>query len=191
MNFRIAALAGAIVLGPSGVAAAQSAPPTPPPPATTATAAPAAAPSLPPTPAPSVTPAPRGRSKRESTPQPNASPTDTPAPPQFSTLDGVWEVALQPLNASRAIYSHLYITQNGANLSGTWRREDHKTVLPFTGTFDGRLFKITITDKTATYTMSGYAENFGDMVGLLVLDPTKDGTPFTASHRKKEKPGKL
>jgi len=38
--------------------------------------------------------------------------------------------------------------------------------------------------------MSGYAENFGDMVGLLTSsDPKDKGLPFTAAHRKKEKLG--
>ncbi len=36
--------------------------------------------------------------------------------------------------------------------------------------------------------MAGYAENFGDMVGLLTTaDPKDKGVPFTASHRKHDK----
>jgi hypothetical protein len=143
------------------------------------------------TPAPSVaplaTPAPRGRGKR-SAPAPEASPSETPEPPQFSSMDGVWEVQLQPLATGKTVYSHLSITQKGDALTGTWVRND-KQKLPLTGTFDGRLFKLTATGpNNATWTFSGYAENFGDMVGMLTsADPKDPGTPFTASHRKKEK----
>jgi hypothetical protein len=141
---------------------------------------------------PSASPAPAGRRGRRNAtpgPSPEASPSDTPEPPQFQTMDGVWEVQLQPLLSSRAIYSHLYVTQKGDQLTGTWVRAD-KSKVPFTGTFDGRLFKLTLTDPKGAVTMSGYAENFGDMVGLLTTaDPKDKGTPFTAAHRKKEKLG--
>jgi hypothetical protein len=84
------------------------------------------------------------------------------------------------------VYSHLYVTQNGNTLTGTWRR-DAKTALPFTGTFDGRLFKLTVTDGTTTQLLSGYEENYSDMVGLFSDGDAKhQGTPFTAAHRKKE-----
>jgi hypothetical protein len=102
-------------------------------------------------------------------------------------MDGVWELQLQPLGAARAVYSHLAITQKGDTLSGTWIRSD-KDKLPFTGTFDGRLFKLTVGNGAQAYTMAGYAENFGDMVGLLTTgDPKDKGVPFTASHRKHDK----
>jgi len=42
-------------------------------------------------------------------------------------MDGVWEVALQPLDASPAVYSHLFITQNAQTLTGTWKRDDKST----------------------------------------------------------------
>jgi hypothetical protein len=188
LKFRSLAIAGAIVLalasGTVSVSVAQTQPqasptPTPPP-------APIFTP--PPTPPPVPSTAPergRGRGKGKATPAPDAS--DTPEPPQFATMDGVWEVALQPLSGARAVYSHLYVTQKGDTLTGTWLREDGKTKLPFTGTFDGRLFTLTVTDGAKAYKISGYAENFGDMVGLIQLDPSKDGVPFTASHRKKDK----
>ena len=109
-------------------------------------------------------------------------------PPQFQTMDGVWEVQLQPLGGARTVYSHLSISQKGDTLSGTWNRSA-KEKLPFTGTFDGRLFKLTLSGGQ-TMTMSGYAENFGDMVGLLTTaDPKDKGVPFTASHRKHDKLG--
>ncbi len=138
---------------------------------------------------PSPSPASGGRRNRGGTPkpQPSPSPTDTPEAPQFSNLDGVWEIALQPLNGARTKYSHLYVTQTGNTLTGTWRR-DAKAGLPFTGTFDGRLFKLTLTDGATTEVLSGYEENYMDMVGLLSTADTKQpGTPFTGAHRKREK----
>ncbi|MEA2666033.1 MAG: hypothetical protein QOI11_2977 [Candidatus Eremiobacteraeota bacterium] len=209
MNVRQLALVGIAVAALGGTAVAQVAQPgpavTPPPPpapngnAATpgtliGTPAPAAAPSLAATaaPRPSASPSPapagrRGRGRPASSPEPGASPSETPEPPQFQTLDGVWEVQLQPLGGARTVYSHLAITQKGDTLSGTWNRTD-KEKLPFTGTFDGRLFKLTVSAGTQTYTMSGYAENFGDMIGLLTTaDPKDKGVPFTASHRKRDK----
>ncbi|HEX3463820.1 MAG TPA: hypothetical protein VHS78_07210 [Candidatus Elarobacter sp.] len=182
MNLRQTALAALAVLSLAGTAAAQAGPigqsatPTP-------TAAPAA----------SASPAPAGRRGRRGGPAPSPEPSasETPEPPQFSTMDGVWEVQMQPLLTGKTIYSHLAITQKGDQLSGTWVRGD-KDKVPFTGTFDGRLFKLTTTDPSGkvTWTLAGYAENFSDMVGLLTTpDPKDKGTPFTASHRKKERLG--
>ena len=186
-------------VGQSGPVAQVTPPPPPPPNGSVATPgtligtpAPAATPAKAGptiTPAPASTPAPAGRrGRRPSTPEPGASPSDVPEPPQFSTMEGVWEVQLQPLTSKgRAIYSHLYITQKGDQLSGTWRREDNQKV-PFTGTFDGRLFKLNSTDGKTAWTFAGYAENFSDMVGLLqTADPKDKGTPFTASHRKRDR----
>ena len=187
MNLRQIALAGLAALALGGTAVAQAAPigqsaPGTPAPAATPSAAPGA----------SATPAPagrRGRRPSSATPEPSAS--ETPEPPQFSTMDGVWEVQLQPLTGNgRTVYSHFYVTQKADTLTGTWVRNNNEKV-PFTGTFDGRLFKLTATDvKKTVVTMSGYAENFSDMVGLLTTtDPKDKGTPFTAAHRKKERVG--
>ncbi len=146
-------------------------------------------PTITPAPTGSSTPAPAGRrGRRNSTPEPSPGASDTPEPPQFSTMDGVWEVQLQPLTGSgRAVYSHLAIAQKADQLSGTWMRENNQKI-PFTGTFDGRLFKLTSTDGKTTWTFTGYAENFSDMVGLVqTADPKDKGTPFTASHRKKDR----
>jgi hypothetical protein len=136
---------------------------------------------------PSASPSPSGgrRGRRSAaSPEPAGSPSETPEPPQFSTLDGVWEVALQPLNGGRAQYSHLYVTQTGNTLTGTWRRTA-KVSLPFTGTFDGRLFKLSVTDGTTTEVLGGYEENYSDIVGLYSDgDPKHQGVPFTAAHRK-------
>ena len=157
-------------------------------PGTTPTPAPFASPSE--SPAASSSPEGRGRHGRRGSgaaASPGPSPTETPEPPQFSTLDGVWEVALQPMTGARAVYSHLYITQSGNSLTGTWKRDGKTPALPFTGTFDGRLFKLTVTDGTVTHLLSGYEENYSDMVGLLTDgDPQHAGTPFTAAHRKRE-----
>jgi hypothetical protein len=159
------------------------------------------------------------------------SPSETPEPPQFQTMTGVWEVQMQPLNnGGKTIYSHLYVTQAGDALTGYWIRSDRQR-LNFTGTFDGRLFKLAfapappmptpaaakpkgkrgkqadptpsptasggafapasgapVAPSAVTFTMAGYAENFGDMVGLLTSNlPNDQGTPFTAAHRKKER----
>jgi hypothetical protein len=206
LNVRQLALVGIAVLALGGTAVAQVAQPgpavtPPPPPAPNGNAAtpgtligtpsPATAPpSLAATAAPAASgsPAPagrRGRGRPASSPEPGASPSESPEPPQFQTMDGVWEVQLQPLGA-RTAYSHLTIVQKGDTLTGTWNRSD-KVKLPFTGTFDGRLFKLTFSGGQ-TLTMSGYAENFGDMVGLLTTaDPKDKGVPFTASHRKHDK----
>ncbi|HZW53217.1 MAG TPA: hypothetical protein VFF00_04235 [Candidatus Elarobacter sp.] len=198
-----AALGGAAVAqaGPVGQAAPATPPPPPPPNANAAptpgtligTPVPATPRALAsPSAAPSATPAPGRRGRRGSTPAPEASASETPEPPQFSTMDGVWEVQLQPLMTGKTIYSHLVITQKGDALSGTWIRSD-KDKAAFTGTFDGRLFKLTATGTDAAktvWTLSGYAENFSDMVGLVTTpDPKATGTPFTATHRKKERIG--
>jgi len=102
-------------------------------------------------------------------------------------MDGIWEVQVQPLTMPKTMYSHFVMTQKGDDLTGTWIRDNNAKV-PFAGTFDGRLFKLTATDGKSTWTLSGYAENFSDMVGLVITTaPGDKGTPFTASHRKKER----
>jgi hypothetical protein len=200
----IAALAVAATTVAQVGASAQQAPPTPPPPNSGPTpgvlfGTPVPAYSPPtiatPTPAPTSAPA-RGRHRHDSA-SPAASPSETPEPPQFSSLNGVWEVALQPLNGSRTIYSHLYVTQKGDQISGTWVRagtgKKGLVTAPFTGTFDGRLFKLSGTDPQISFTLAGYVENFSDMVGMLTATlATQTGTPapgipFTADHRKASK----
>ena len=200
MNLRQLVLVGHAALALGGAAAAQVGasasqvpPPTPPPPGggptpsiLIGTPVPAYTPPtiVTPTPAPS----PGGRRHRPE-PSPSASASETPEPPQFSTMDGVWEVAVQPVG-QRTIYSHLYLTQKADQLSGTWVRNG-KEKIPFTGTFDGRLFKLTAVAGSVTYTLNGYVENFSDMVGLLTANPppTADarGVGFTAAHRKASK----
>lgn len=200
MNLRQLALVAVAALAVGGTAAAQAvpsqpaaAPPTPPPPQTGApgnagTPAPVVSAPVPAAPSASPTAAPagrRGRGRAAASPEPGAS--ETPAPPQFQTLDGVWEVQLQPLTGTgRTIYSHLYVTQKGEEISGHWTRSNNDK-LTFTGTFDGRQFQITAKGAKGDVTMSGYIENFSDAVGMLKTGPTDQGTPFTASHRKKEK----
>ena len=205
MNLRQLALVGLAALAVGGTAVAQVAqpvlvaqatpPPPPPPNGSVATPSapllggPSAAPALTVAPAPSPSPAPGRHGRRSATPEPNASPSETPEPPQFQTMDGVWEVVVQPMTVYRPIYSHFYLIQKGDQLTGTWVRSDN-TKIPISGTFDGRLFTLTASDGKTTYTLKGYAENFGDMVGLLTTaDPKDKGAAFTASHRKKEKLG--
>ena len=178
MNLRHLALAGAAVLAVAALVETRAGAQTGP------------APGVSPAPAGTATPAPRGRGKRSSSPAPSPEPSasETPPPPQFTSLDGVWEVQLQPLNGTPTVYSHFYMTQKGNDLSGTWVRPNSAKDA-FNGTFDGRLFALTLKDGTHTMTLNGYVENFGDMVGLYKTDDPKDpGTPFTASHRKKERP---
>jgi len=175
MNPRHLALAAVAVLALAGTASAQQASPV-------QTAQASGVPTASPSPASS----PSGR-RRGRAPSPEPSASETPEPPQFSTMDGVWEIQLQPLMSTKTLYSHLFVTQNGEALTGTWVRNDKEKV-PFTGTFDGRLFKLTAKGPKDTWTLAGYAENFADMVGMLTTaDPKDKGTPFTASHRKKEK----
>ena len=186
-----------LVSGVSQVAFSQTNPTPPPPPrpnpggtagATTGTPTPATTP-LPTAPSaqPTLQPKPTGKSGKKAKPSPEPSPSDTPEPPQFASLDGVWEVQVQPPDGSRTVYQHLTVKQDGANISGTWDRPGQAKV-PYTGTFDGRVFKLVVTTKPKDTIFTGYAENFGDMVGLID-DGGKAGTPFTASHRKKEKIG--
>ena len=177
--------------------ASSQANPTPPPPPIPGASAPAKTTGTPtpstlpagapvPTVAPTLAPTPAGkRGKKGAAPSPDASPSETPEPPQFASLDGVWEVQVQPLDGSRTVYQHLTVKQDGANISGTWDRPNMPKV-PFTGTFDGRVFTLVVATKPKDTTMRGYAENFGDMVGVID-DGGKVSTPFTASHRKKEK----
>jgi len=120
-------------------------------------------------------------------PSPSPSPTESPVPAQFSTLDGVWEVEMQPIGSSRTVYSHLSITQNGNTVGGYWQHEPRNTKSPFTGTFDGRLFQFIIDlGNGQSATMSGYAENFSDFVGMLRMSDGSSNA-FTAEHRKKER----
>ncbi|HEY1727813.1 MAG TPA: hypothetical protein VGG22_05555 [Candidatus Baltobacteraceae bacterium] len=188
MKLPLLALAGVLLISLLSLADAgaqqqqQSVPPTPAP----AIETPTEAPSINPT----VSPAPRGRRARATprpSPSPAASPSETPAPPQFTSLDGTWEIELQ--TRASTYYSHLTLRQSGsqgADVSGIWDQggnPDKK--LPLTGTFDGRLFKFTASFKASQYTFTGYVENYSDIVGMV--SDGKNDLPFTAQHRKKEK----
>jgi len=181
MKFRLALVAAvAFTLASPHVASAVFGDSSSPPPQTSA-----------PAPAPATaTPAPRSRRARPAataTPQPSGSPGETPPPPQFTTLDGVWEVELQ--SRDKTHYTHFVLQQSGqagADVSGFWDlggKPDKK--IPITGTFDGRLFKLTATNAGTQFTFSGYVENYSDMVGLQ--NDGKLETAFTAEHRKKLK----
>jgi len=190
MKFRLVCLGGALALAlfSLAVAGAQQVAPTPPPPvspnATTSPAVQLPVPATPAVSAPPRTPAPR---RPASSPSPGASPGETPAPPQFTTLDGVWEVELQ--TRAKTLYSHWDLHQTGqagSDISGIWDRGGRPAVkVSLSGTFDGRLFKFTATQGSKQYTFTGYVENYSDIVGMM--NDGKADTAFTAQHRKKEK----
>ncbi|MGA2395832.1 MAG: hypothetical protein ABSH03_21045 [Candidatus Lustribacter sp.] len=146
-----------------------------------------------PTPVPSSPPSPqRGRRRpnpnASGSPNPKASPSETPEPPQFNTLDGVWEIELQPLGQRLATYSHVDIAATGANLTGYYQTAGSKgPKYPMTGSFDGRLISMTVTMPTGNATFNGYVETFADMVGVYKKNDADPGTAFTAEHRKKVK----
>ena len=143
------------------------------------------------TPAPVTTAGPkRGRRTKgpEAGPSPSAEPSDTPEPPQFSTLDGIWEVEMQPLGSRLAKYSHLSIAVTGSTISGYYEHAPGRTRSKMTGTFDGRLIAMQIANADGTTSqLSGYVEGFADMVGLYHANDKDPGTAFTAQHRKKIK----
>ena len=197
MNPRLLALCAlaAFAVATGTVSIAQTATPTPAPavivPGTTPTPTATTILIATPTPVPAPTGNPRRRSAPRSKPSPAASPTDTPEPQQFQTMDGVWEIESQTFGQRNATYSHLYLIQKDETLTGTWRRED-KHVPGVTGTFDGRLFKLSAVDAATkvTYTLQGYVENYSDLVGQAIrLGPTPVSQNFTGQHRKKDKLG--
>ena len=151
------------------------------------------------TPVPTASPAPtpsgptRGRRAKQQqpggVPTPEASPSGTPEPPQFTTLDGIWEVELQPLGKRLANYTHLSINATGADLLGYYQGGGKNAPkYPMTGNFDGRLITLTVTMPDGTSaSFNGYVENFADMVGIFRNGDKDPGTAFTAQHRKKVK----
>jgi len=190
----------------AGVAQVNSNAP-PPPPLPNATTAPTSVPATPvatfapaavqatavpgviPTPVPALSPSPRPRRGHRAAPEGTPSPdaTDTPEPPQFDSLDGIWEIEVQRIGKRLALYEHFSIVQKGSVLSGYWEHAPHKTRTPLTGSFDGRVVQISAkTEDGATATFSGYVETMSDMVGIRHLSATDPGTAFTAQHRKKE-----
>ncbi len=119
---------------------------------------------------------------------PGASPSDTPVPPQFTTLDGTWEIEVQPPLQRLADYSFMTIKTDGANLTGSWLHGAKRTRSPMIGTFDGRLISMTVTlpdGRAASF--AGYVESLDDMVGMYRANDKDPGTAFTGEHRKKEK----
>lgn len=165
-------------------------------PAPAISAAPASAPTAPPAPAltPAPSPSPAGGPRRgrraaapSGSPSPNASPSDTPVPPQFTTLDGIWEVEGQPIGKRLAVYAHLSINTTGADINGYYQNGGKAAPkYPMTGTFDGRLIAMSVSMPNGkTMTFNGYVETFADMVGLYRTGDQDPGTAFTAQHRKK------
>jgi hypothetical protein len=141
---------------------------------------------------PSPPPVRRGRRapnpNASGTPNPKASPSETPQPPQFNTLDGTWEIEVQPLGQRLANYTHVIITSTGANLKGTYLTAGAKgPKYPMTGSFDGRLISMSVALPNGTATFNGYVETFADMVGVYKKNDADQGVAFTAEHRKKNK----
>jgi hypothetical protein len=131
----------------------------------------------------------RGKRAPNTGSTPTPAPSDTPEPPQFTTLDGIWEVEIQPVGQKLATYTHMNITTTGATLGGYYQPGKNKNQkYPLTGTFDGRLISLSVTlPDGSTTTLSGYVESFGDMVGLIRKNDKDPGQAFTAEHRKKQK----
>ena len=88
-------------------------------------------------------------------------------------------------------YSRFAMHQDGSNIVGTWYVTGKQ--LPFTGSYDGRLFRLIVKDEPGTVNLSGYIENSTDMVGII--DNGKGDLPganpiaFTAEHHVPSKPG--
>ncbi len=119
---------------------------------------------------------------------PSAAPSETPEPPQFTTLDGTWEFEIQPDLARLPDYSFMTIAVNGANLTGSWQHGAKRVQSPMVGTFDGRLISMTVTlADGSTATFSGYVEDFDNMVGMYRLNGKDPGTAFTGEHRKRQR----
>lgn len=149
---------------------------------------PTAAPSaVPPTISPSETPSPRGRRRRRGG-SPSASPsaaaattapapTATPTSPAFATLDGTWELQLQYIDHTEYSYLTLVQTTGGA-LTGTWRMSGRNAAhYPLSGTYDGRLIRLSATEPSGPVTFSGYVEGASDMIGLAVFPSTPSASP--------------
>jgi hypothetical protein len=146
-----------------------------------------AAPTVPAGPTASPSPGPKRGHKAapKGTPEPEAS--ETPEPPQFSSLSGIWELEIQPLGHRLATYEHFSLTQSGNQLIGYWEHDPHKTRNAVSGTFDGHVFQInTQTPDGTAVSFAGYVENMADMVGVRHIGPKDSGTAFTGQHRKKE-----
>jgi hypothetical protein len=179
VNFPRLSLGLAVLLGMTALSAGL----VPAGPASGQAAAPAA-------PAANTTPTPGPQRGRRNQSQPGGvetpPPTATPEPPQFDTLDGIWEVELQPVGRRLATYAHINIATTGATISGYLETPVKKVRVPMTGTFDGRLISMTakMPDGT-TATLNGYVEGFADMVGLYRTGEQDAGVAFTAQHRKK------
>lgn len=87
--------------------------------------------------------------------------------------------------------------QDGSNVTGTWYLDGKQ--LPFTGSYDGRLFRFVVQAPTGPVNLAGYVENATDMVGTVDNGkgeiPNVNPIAFTAEHRgpgksiwKKDKP---
>jgi hypothetical protein len=120
--------------------------------------------------------------EKKSTPKPKGSPT--PPPSDRKGLDGVWEVAIQPIGAD-ATYEHLLLKQTGQALAGSYLTKDKKRY-PLAGALDGTQIRLVVTlSDGSTMILEGKVDGTTDMVGMLTN--AKGQTPFTAAYRPKEK----
>jgi hypothetical protein len=132
------------------------------------------------------------RGRRAPRPAPSGSPSpepsDTPEPPQYTSLDGSWEIEIQPPLRRLADYSYMTIVSSGGKLTGTWIHGPKRTHSAMTGTFDGRLIAMTVTlADGSSATFDGYAGNFDNMVGMYRTSEKDPGLAFTGQHRKKQR----
>lgn len=179
----------------AALALVAAAPPPPPPPLPLPTSSPAPSISTAPTDAPSASPTPSAAPPTSTYPSvdifgngktTNAKPKATPSPPPDDRkgLDGVWEVAIQPMG-SDAVYEHFMLKQTGQALAGTYLTQDKKKY-PLTGAIDGTQVRLVVAlPDGSTYVIEGKLEGTTDMLGMMTN--AKGTTPFTAAYRAKEK----
>ena len=120
------------------------------------------------------TPAPEGNVKVKGG---KTSDEATPAPITYNTIDGIWEVQLQP--GSQTIYSHFNLLTSAAGVSGSWNRNNVLT--PLSGNQTGDRFGFSGTDAKGQFVMTGYIENSATMIGEVTRG--QQMTAFTATHQ--------
>ena len=75
--------------------------------------------------------------------------------------------------------------QDGSQVSGTWYLGGQQ--YPFTGSYDGRLFRFIAQEPSGAVNLTGYVENSTDMVGIVDNGKGEvfnvNPLAFTAEHR--------
>jgi len=108
----------------------------------------------------------------------------TPAPVTYTTIDGIWEVQLQP--GSLTQYSHFFLVTSGDAISGTWKHDrqqkhDKEYSMDVTGRLINDRFSMNGSDAKGPYALNGYIENSATMIGEFTQGHVT--IPFTASHQ--------